>query len=77
MTAPVILMPVVPRRSFGDPAWREQVQRECMALAETCVAPPARTRPLLVIGRRETPAEQFMRSVAELAQAFVDSEGGR
>ena len=49
MTAPVIILPVIPRRSFGDPAWREQYERECEAATNAQVDPPPRTRPLLAV----------------------------
>lgn len=49
MSAPVILLPIIPRRTLGDPAWREQYERECVARAGAMMAPPARTRPLLVV----------------------------
>lgn len=93
MTAVVIIMPVVPRRTLGDPAWREQYERECAAKAGAMLAPPARTRPLLVTNsdrilpvrnrlialasqiRRDVGA-QFDLDMAELQQAFADSEGG-
>ncbi len=53
MTAPVILLPVVHRRSFHDPAWCEQTDRERKAFIEMLRNPPPRTRPLIVAYRHE------------------------
>lgn len=49
MTAPVVILPVVMRPNFADPAWREQHNREACALWQALQAPPPRTRPLLVV----------------------------
>lgn len=49
MTAPVFIFPIVPRRNFSDPAWREQHQRECRAQIGTEFARPPRTQPLVVV----------------------------
>lgn len=49
MTAPVIILPVVERPNFGDPAWREQRARETHALWDMLHRAPPRTRPLLVV----------------------------
>jgi len=52
MTAPVIILPVVAKPAFHDPAWREQYERECRARCEELIGPPPRTRPLLVISNQ-------------------------
>ncbi|EKS26706.1 hypothetical protein [Afipia felis] len=81
MTAAVIHMPVVPRRSLGDPAWREQYERECAARAGAMLAPPPRTRPLLVIrnavvDRRQSVRDQFKEHLCVLRDAFDELDGG-
>jgi hypothetical protein len=49
MSGTVILLPIVPRRAFHDPSWREQTNRECAALNDAMYAPPPRTRPIKLI----------------------------
>lgn len=70
MTAAVILMPVVARRSPGDPSWREQYERECAAVAGAMLAPPPRTRPLLVC-RNDLAAMVAARRAADRLNAVV------
>lgn len=53
MSAVIIILPVVCRPSLGDPAWREQFDRECEAKHANRKAPPPRTRPLIVCHRPE------------------------
>jgi len=52
MTAAVIILPVVAKPAFHDPAWREQYERECRARCEELFGPPPRTRPLLVVSNQ-------------------------
>ena len=49
----ILLLPVVHRPSFHDPAWREQFDRELDARNEMANRPPPRTRPLIVSHRPE------------------------
>jgi hypothetical protein len=53
MSAIVIVLPVVHRPSFHDPAWREQFDRERWAQVFNEMSPPRRTRPLVVVQRQE------------------------
>lgn len=70
MTASVFVFPVVMRPGFGDPAWREQHNRECSALGAQLYAPPDRTRPLLVIDNPRQRARALyaavLRDIAEI-----------
>lgn len=70
MTAAVIIMPVVPRRTLGDPAWREQYERECAAKAGAMLAPPPRTRPLLVISSPARGAGPSWKLVPDMLQTL-------
>ncbi len=58
MSAEIVRMPIIPRRSFHDPAWIEQWEREKWDAAMKTLAPPRRTRPLIVELRPEDQTER-------------------
>jgi hypothetical protein len=49
VSAHFIILPIVARPSFHDPAWRAQFDREMQAKRLARCAPPPRTRPMLVV----------------------------
>lgn len=51
MTAIVLILPVAARRSYGDPSWIEQYDRERQAAMMNEIMPPPRTRPIVVVGQ--------------------------
>jgi hypothetical protein len=51
MPAIVLILPVISRRSYSDPAWCEQYDREREAAMFNELQPPPRTRPIVVTGR--------------------------
>jgi len=51
MTAIVLILPVLSRRTYSDPAWREQYDREREAAMMNELQPPPRTRPIVVTGQ--------------------------
>lgn len=51
--AAVVRLPIVPRRNWHDPDWREQYERTCAAVGVAMHEPPPRTRPLVVAYRPE------------------------
>mgnify|MGYP000045872080 CR=1 FL=1 len=53
MPATVLILPIIARRSFADPDWREQYERERQAAMMNMLMPPPRTRPLEVIVQLE------------------------
>ena len=46
MTAIILILPVIGRRPYNDPDWREQFDRERQAAMMNELAPPPRTRPI-------------------------------
>lgn len=73
MTATVIIMPVISRPSFRDPAWREQFERESLARCVDLRSAPPRTRPLLVV-RNEPEAGGIFQEVLRRVQSALDDE---
>lgn len=79
MSAQVFLLPIIPRRSFDDPAWCEQHDREAHARRAMTEHAPPRTRPLLLLNADRARAcvsarfdvrAQFDRDLSVLRDAF-------
>lgn len=54
MTAIVLVLPVLSRRTYSDPSWCEQHDREREAAMMNELVPPPRTRPSVVTGQMST-----------------------
>ena len=53
MNSNILILPIIARRSFDDPSWREQYDREREVAMMNMLMPPPRTRPLEVIVQLE------------------------
>jgi hypothetical protein len=53
MTDRFVILPIVARPSFHDPAWREQFDREMEAKRLARDVPPPRTRPVLAVSNAQ------------------------
>lgn len=49
MNSNILILPVAARRSYGDPSWCEQYDRERQAAMMNEITPPPRTRPIVVV----------------------------